>query len=979
MNLRNCLRRVLRFETLSLRLPMAVDAFYVDPVNGDDGATGRSSDQAWLSFANIVSYYTQNEQPAEHQQLGPGDTVYVLPGDVDFQYLYNGKYESLFLRNIHGTADAPITLQALPGAKLRSFAPDGSEMNAIHLLGSSYIDVVGFDITSHGSAIRLADTIAVGIKDNFIHDVDGWANDNLAGIYLTDAHASTLEGNLLRDIYDRNQPESQNNRPIVVFGSMDVRVLDNVVWNSQPETGFGIEYKHLGSLSPSQSAGMTFEVAGNTLINVSGNGIGTSAPNSWIHHNLLVDAGGIRVDDIGGTHQLAGELIEYNTVVNTLTERLGSGSLAYDPTETVNSPRGGYPLGTVTFAHNLIVDERDYSHSERRTLSVYRYGTDDEYRASIAMGKLLADRNFYDTRSAATFDLFGADYQLLGGDFDFSQWQTMGFDRNGATGNANLDAYYRPRESAASQVGFYAGNESRLALLPLNRNLAEAGEGSEQRILLTRGGGSLASPMVVSLSTNIGNQIIYPSQVTIPAGSSSVEFLVRGVGDLIREDSMAVSIHALAGELATSTWLMLSDSESSPNTVAGGVFKVPNSSTGRVRMDALVTERFGEYNNELGWAYVDDAQGRVNGLLPADVGWMSELLSRSAPQTVFSSGATQGNETRFVLESGRFGVWYLVQDASLQNWQSLNPENSLSSRPLVFASIAEANPDRYQHLRSTTTENQWQLAWEDIEFGGDESFRDFSISASFSETVESALVEFALRPVDHLGAPLTSISVDEEFFIEVDVKDLRSVPNGVFSASLDLEFTSDFAEFIGPLQFGERFVSRQSGSSTSLGLLKEISAVTDGSSRNGTEELFVRIPMRATGVGIFDVRANATDVLPYHEVTLIGLDTSITQEQIFYGSAQLEVQPANKWHNKSLREDVSGDGHVSPIDALRIINFINRHGSQHRLSAHEVDAFFDGSLIDVNNDGSITPSDALLVINRLNDVQSTALSQDQKI
>ena len=966
MNACNCFYRPLSFESLAPRIVMAAGVFYVDPVHGDDAASGLSVELAWKSPANFVSYYTEADRPAGHQQLGPGDIVYVLPGEINFQYLYDGQNESLFLRDVHGTAEAPIRLQAMSGAKLRSFAADGSEMNAIHLLGSSHIDVVGFDITSYGSAVRLADTEFIGVYDNYIHDVDGWANDNLSGIYLTDAHSTTIQGNLLRDIYDRNQPESQNNRPIVIFGSMNVRLLYNEVWNSRPETGFGIEYKHLGSLSPAQAAGMTFEVAGNTLINVGGNGVGTAAPNSWIHFNLLIDAGGVRVDDIGGTHQLAGELIEYNTIINSQTDRLGSGSLAYDPTETVDSPRGAYPLGTVEFAHNLIVDGRDYNHSERRTLSVYRYGSDDEYRNSIGMGKLLVDQNFYDTREAALFDMFGADYQPLGGDFDFSQWQALGYDRNGTIGNVNLDAYYRPGDNTASHAGIYAGKVPRLMLIPLNRNLTESGAGSEQQFRLTRTGEALATPLVVSLSTVATDQITLPAQVTIPAGAASIEFSVRGVANSIAEVPRAVSIHAMADGLQTSTWLMLEDGTTTPAPTPTGVFQVPNAATRRVRMDAVVTERFAEYNNELGFAYVDDAQGRAKGLLPTDVGWLTALLNQATPLTVFNSGAKAGDTSSTELDSGRYVVWYLVQDASLEAWRALNPENSLSIRPLIFTSIAEGNPDRYEHLHSTVTAKQWQLAWEDQEFGGDQSFQDFNITASFLDVAASALVEYSVRPVNSQGELLTSVCVGEDFFVDVNVKDLRSVPSGIFSAALDVEFSSATAQFIGPLQYGERFVNRQSGNSTSAGVIDEIGAVTDGSSGSSSQDLLVRIPMRATAAGTFSVTSNPADILPSHEVTLVGLDNPVQPDLIRYGSADLEIRPANKWHNKNIGEDVNGDGHVSPIDALRIINFINLHGSQSELTAASVDAFFDGSMLDTNNDGSITPIDALLVINRLN-------------
>ncbi len=152
MNACNRLRRALSFESLAQRVVMAMNVFHVDPIRGDDAASGRSVEAAWKTAANFVSYYSETDRPAGYQQLEPGDTVYFLPGEIDFQYLYDGRLESLFLRGIHGSAEAPIRLEAMQGTKWRSFASNGAEMNAIHLLRSSYIDLVGFDISSYGSA-----------------------------------------------------------------------------------------------------------------------------------------------------------------------------------------------------------------------------------------------------------------------------------------------------------------------------------------------------------------------------------------------------------------------------------------------------------------------------------------------------------------------------------------------------------------------------------------------------------------------------------------------------------------------------------------------------------------------------------------------------------------------------------------------------------------------------------------------------------
>jgi len=55
--------------------------------------------------------------------------------------------------------------------------------------------------------------------------------------------------------------------------------------------------------------------------------------------------------------------------------------------------------------------------------------------------------------------------------------------------------------------------------------------------------------------------------------------------------------------------------------------------------------------------------------------------------------------------------------------------------------------------------------------------------------------------------------------------------------------------------------------------------------------------------------------------------------------------------------DVSGDGAISPIDALQVINHLNQAGGGPAPQ---------GSRLDVNRDGSISPIDALQVINYLN-------------
>lgn len=71
---------------------------------------------------------------------------------------------------------------------------------------------------------------------------------------------------------------------------------------------------------------------------------------------------------------------------------------------------------------------------------------------------------------------------------------------------------------------------------------------------------------------------------------------------------------------------------------------------------------------------------------------------------------------------------------------------------------------------------------------------------------------------------------------------------------------------------------------------------------------------------------------------------------------------ASDWHNAVLPCDADGSELATPLDALVVINAINRDGSRLLPVSRDVDAFF----VDVNNDGHLSPLDALVVINAIN-------------
>ncbi|MEZ6136168.1 MAG: putative Ig domain-containing protein [Pirellulaceae bacterium] len=80
------------------------------------------------------------------------------------------------------------------------------------------------------------------------------------------------------------------------------------------------------------------------------------------------------------------------------------------------------------------------------------------------------------------------------------------------------------------------------------------------------------------------------------------------------------------------------------------------------------------------------------------------------------------------------------------------------------------------------------------------------------------------------------------------------------------------------------------------------------------------------------------------------------------------------WQNPVVPTDVNDDGRTSPLDALQVINYLNRRlgGEPEDLGLRSVDT--TGGYVDVNGDGNCSAIDALQVINQLNRASLAAVS-----
>lgn len=164
---------------------------------------------------------------------------------------------------------------------------------------------------------------------------------------------------------------------------------------------------------------------------------------------------------------------------------------------------------------------------------------------------------------------------------------------------------------------------------------------------------------------------------------------------------------------------------------ANDIFTVTGAPGQQVSMHFEFHARHSQFWNEIGVFEVSDDQGRLDGLLPGDPGYVEAALA--AAQTVFRAGDFEGAETDLSFATGTRLAFYLVQHNTLENVLRTNPENRPIPQRQVFFSIDVANRDRFDHMFVRKFgDRSIRMFWEDAFGGGDRDFNDAVINLSYN-------------------------------------------------------------------------------------------------------------------------------------------------------------------------------------------------------------------------------------------------------
>jgi hypothetical protein len=149
-------------------------------------------------------------------------------------------------------------------------------------------------------------------------------------------------------------------------------------------------------------------------------------------------------------------------------------------------------------------------------------------------------------------------------------------------------------------------------------------------------------------------------------------------------------------------------------------------------------------------------------------------------------------------------------------------------------------------------------------------------------------------------------------------------------------------------------------------MVKALGAVADLTPGGGDQRVVAKIPVVARRGGKADLSLALADQ-GEAAVRLYGFSQTIPPDRIVLETAELIVRPS--WHNFEQPTDVNQDEATTAQDALIAINDINLEGIRQLEALPDDLAQLADAVhfcLDVNRDGHLTPWDALLVVNRLN-------------
>lgn len=302
-------------------------------------------------------------------RLGAGDTLYLLDGTYSETYATNSYVEPAIMNiskyfnfSSPGTADAPITIKAYPGAT-PILEGDGTTAG-IRIDGENYLVIEGLTLRNFWEAgVRIGYdvlTTNIVIRNNDFSNIR--CNDNMGGVYVGKGENILIENNKFHDNYYERSGTINRGLGLIAFRGKNITIKNNDFYNLNQ----GIYYKHGEAIS---GEGGYTRILNNHFYDVGPSwGIGSNQNRTEITNNLLENCP-ITLHNEDGTqadftHNVK---IEHNSLIGGLIY-LSGGSAFSGATGT-------------SIKNNLVYG---FSNNEHRGITVWPYEAVDDSQTTIS-------------------------------------------------------------------------------------------------------------------------------------------------------------------------------------------------------------------------------------------------------------------------------------------------------------------------------------------------------------------------------------------------------------------------------------------------------------------------------------------------------------------------------------------------------------------------------------------------------------------
>ncbi|MEM8734484.1 MAG: dockerin type I domain-containing protein, partial [Planctomycetota bacterium] len=437
--------------------------------------------------------------------------------------------------------------------------------------------------------------------------------------------------------------------------------------------------------------------------------------------------------------------------------------------------------------------------------------------------------------------------------------------------------------------------------------------------------------LVVTLRSSDTTEAIVPASVTIPAGQLSEAFTIDSVDDAVLDGDIRVEISASSA---------IYDEGVASLTVTDVEELVLTFEENQIREEAGVftratLSRHGDMNQSLVVRLSSDPAGAVH--IPQAVTIPAgSAMTQFNVRPIYNSQAT-GN---LLVEIDASAAGFTESGSSIEIIDvdpvglSLNPTSVSELDGAVMAVITRAG---------TSGEATFSVSVDQpsmVEFPSEVTIAD-----------GNSTVEFEIRTLDN-------DLLDGNRDIDVAVQSSTYVGN---TSQLSISDHETLSLVLGEISVSESVgqidatVSRNN-TDISLPLLVQLSS---------DDETVIRVPETVTipaGEMSLVFQLDVLDDRIVEAESTVGIEAAA--DGYIRSESQITITDDDifSWTNYANRFDVNNDGTASPLDALIVINELNRNGSR-GLPKPETDP---GVYFDVNEDEFLSPIDALMVINHLN-------------